>query len=1067
MKMLDLLIRDCGVKSSSIILIVVFGTFLSAMPVFGTTHYVATSGNDANPGTESDPWQTIQKAADTLVAGDTVYIRAGTYNERVIPENSGSAGSYITYAAYPGETVTIDGNGVSVPEDEGLFYIHGKSYIKVSSLRVVNSVQAGIYVDASSNNITIQGNYTNNTGSSGIGVWNSSSIIIDGNEVESSCSNGWQENITVAGTSSFEVKNNHVHNEGSDYKKEGICLKDGSANGKAYGNHVHHTWKVGIYVDAWDKHTYNIDIFQNIVHDSRNDGITVASEMGGLLENVKIYNNISYNNSLLGISVSRNGPASTQVQPLHNIKVINNTVYNNGLSGWGGGISVGNPDVQDIIFRNNICSQNLSFQILVPVEQLTVVTVDHNLIDGFRGYTEEQASEIRGSDYVEGDPKFVDASGADFHLQGSSPAIDKGSPLNAPTNDYDGNIRPYGSGYDIGAYEYGATPPDSNLNPNPPNHPARLIFIHHSTGENWLNDENGGLGIALRDNNYYVSDTNYGWGPDSIGDRTDIGNWWEWFRGTDSATYLNALYNEGEQHCSYSRSSTAAPSGENEVIMFKSCFPNSALQGNPNDPVPSIDNNPLKGEGSGSENHTVANAKGIYIDLLEYFRTRQDKLFIVITAPPLMANDTNAAQAANARTFNNWLVNEWLVGYPYNNVFVFDFYNVLTSNGGNANTNDVGSETGNHHRWWNGTIQHIQTVNNNKAAYPSGDSHPSQAGNLKATGEFLPLLNVAYHRWKVEVVETVSTPSTPSGSTSGIAGTSYTYSTDGAISSLGHSVQYLFYWGDGTNSGWLPVGQTSASKSWDCSGTYTVTGLARCATDTFVVSGLSSGLSVNISGCTETVSTPNAPSGPDSGIIDTDYSFTADGAISSLGHSIEYRFDWGDGTLSDWSSLSEVSKSWSDADNYLVRAQARCANHPSIESGWSDPFTVTISAVGPDLTGSWTVPVTQTCKKTSRGQKCTIKGTFTANNIGNRDASSTYVGFYLSDDDTYDEGDTQLKQSSTGKIKVGRSKSIKLSYSFPVGQTATNKYIIAVIDGGNSVAEIDETNNIKASDSIP
>ena len=35
--------------------------------------------------------------------------RAGTYNERVIPENSGSAGNYITYAAYPGETVTIDG----------------------------------------------------------------------------------------------------------------------------------------------------------------------------------------------------------------------------------------------------------------------------------------------------------------------------------------------------------------------------------------------------------------------------------------------------------------------------------------------------------------------------------------------------------------------------------------------------------------------------------------------------------------------------------------------------------------------------------------------------------------------------------------------------------------------------------------------------------------------------------------------------------------------------------------------------------------------------------------------
>jgi len=291
------------------------------------------------------------------------------------------------------------------------------------------------------------------------------------------------------------------------------------------------------------------------------------------------------------------------------------------------------------------------------------------------------------------------------------------------------------------------------FNPDPPSQPVRLIFIHHSTGEHWLDDYNGGLGIALRDNNYYVSDTNYYWGPTytdnstSIGDHTDIGNWWEWFRGPNSSAYLNALYNEGDQHSSYSRLSTA-PTGENEVIMFKSCFPNSALQGNPNDSVPPIDSNLLRGEGSGSEYHTVANAKGIYIDLLRYFRIRQDKLFIVIAAPPLMASDTNTTEAANARTFNNWLVNQWLAGYPYKNVSVFDFYNVLTSNGGNADTNDAGSETGNHHRWWSGAIQHIQTVNYDMAAYPTGDSHPSQAGNLKATGEFLSLLNITYHLWK-------------------------------------------------------------------------------------------------------------------------------------------------------------------------------------------------------------------------------------------------------------------------------------------------------------------------------
>ncbi|MCX7018387.1 MAG: hypothetical protein WCK47_09980 [bacterium] len=281
--------------------------------------------------------------------------------------------------------------------------------------------------------------------------------------------------------------------------------------------------------------------------------------------------------------------------------------------------------------------------------------------------------------------------------------------------------------------------------PNPPSTPVRLIFIHHSTGEYWLADDNGALGIALRDNNYFVSDTNYGWGPDSIGNRTDIGNWWEWFRGPGTAACMAALYDESGQNCYYSRMAVNPdPTGTNQIIMFKSCFPNSALQGSPGDPVPPIGSNPLRGQDSGSPYHTIANAKGIYIDLLNYFSSRQEKLFIVIAAPPL----TDGTYADNARAFNEWLTNQWLAAYPHKNVFVFDFYNVLTTNGGNPDTNDLGSASGNHHRWWNGAVQHKSDVANNTLAYPSGDDHPSQAGNLKATAEYLPLLNVACHRWK-------------------------------------------------------------------------------------------------------------------------------------------------------------------------------------------------------------------------------------------------------------------------------------------------------------------------------
>ena len=52
------------------------------------------------------------------------------------------------------------------------------------------------------------------------------------------------------------------------------------------------------------------------------------------------------------------------------------------------------------------------------------------------------------------------------------------------------------------------------LNPNPPASPVKLIFIHHSTGEGWLSDDQGQLALKLMDNNYFVSDTNYGWDPD-------------------------------------------------------------------------------------------------------------------------------------------------------------------------------------------------------------------------------------------------------------------------------------------------------------------------------------------------------------------------------------------------------------------------------------------------------------------------------------------------------------------------------------------------------------------------
>ena len=254
---------------------------------------------------------------------------------------------------------------------------------------------------------------------------------------------------------------------------------------------------------------------------------------------------------------------------------------------------------------------------------------------------------------------------------------------------------------------------------NPPAETVKLIFIHHSTGENWLTDGYGNLGRTLGENNYFVSDTNYGWGPDVIGDRTDIPNWTEWFASENTPTYMDALFNESGQNASYTRT-LSDPGGENQIVMFKSCFPNSALEGNPNDPPDP--------EGWLSVGH----AKYVYNEILKYFGTRPDKLFVVITAPPL----SDSTYSTNARAFNDWLLNDWLRenNYALNNVAVFDFYNVLTSP--NA-----------HHRFNNGQIEHLVT-DSNTLYYPSGDDHPSEQGSQKATEEFLPLLNIFYHRWK-------------------------------------------------------------------------------------------------------------------------------------------------------------------------------------------------------------------------------------------------------------------------------------------------------------------------------
>ncbi len=318
--------------------------------------------------------------------------------------------------------------------------------------------------------------------------------------------------------------------------------------------------------------------------------------------------------------------------------------------------------------------------------------------------------------------------------------------------------------------------------PIPPALPVKLLFIHHSVGGQWLAHANGGLVNELNKNNFYVNDVTYGWEPSSltstlfkkiirkvlgklgkgeqgaydIGNRTDIGQMPEWFLGPDSSLIMASLYKENLETDSYGDHSNSHsrkphknpdPSAENQVIMFKSCFPNTILKGNPDDLAAPISDHESSFT-AGSDKHTVANAKRVFNDVLVYFGKHPDKFFVVVTPPPQTELPENGRVA---RGFSNWLVKDWLKEnhYTLNNVMVFDLYNVLTSGHG-SQQNDAGEEEGNHHRVWNGEVQHVVHVDNNLLAYPSkeGDSHPSPAGLRKATQELVPLLNHYYNIWR-------------------------------------------------------------------------------------------------------------------------------------------------------------------------------------------------------------------------------------------------------------------------------------------------------------------------------
>ncbi len=159
----------------------------------GSTFYVATTGSDANPGTSVAPWRTVQKALNTLSAGQIALVRAGNYTESLIATRSGSATSPITLRNFPGERPIITaaggqtdnmtlqlGTGAAYLRIQGLtlqgatgpstanIYAWGAAHdIELSYLEVRNSARQGLFADRTTARIQVRSSHFHDNGGTG------------------------------------------------------------------------------------------------------------------------------------------------------------------------------------------------------------------------------------------------------------------------------------------------------------------------------------------------------------------------------------------------------------------------------------------------------------------------------------------------------------------------------------------------------------------------------------------------------------------------------------------------------------------------------------------------------------------------------------------------------------------------------------------------------------------------------------------------------------------------------------------------------------------------------------
>jgi hypothetical protein len=442
--------RKLWLTALLITLVLIIGSVLvPAQQVFaaGTTYYVAKNGLDSNPGTLAQPWLTIQKAISTMVAGDTTYVRAGTYAEMVTAKRSGKLDNYITLKAYQNENVAIDATGYNYG-----FQFCEYNYWNIEGFEIYGATWYGAR-SVNNNHIILKDLYIHDTIGSGIFAQKSSNLIIDGCELYNTNTNGDEEGITLMQVDNFEIMNSYVHDLFPG--RIGIDSKNGSFNGTIHNNIVA-TRGTGIKVDTYADGTDNIQIYSNYVHDCVN-GIAVNSEAGQNVEDISVFNNVVKDCSDSAIWLGRFGDTA-RCPTFTRINIFNNTVFCENTWGYLG-VDTNNYGLPqglllvDCYVVNNIVDTHLRTKTHNSLYTYGFtgpeLTVDRNLV-----YTNSYERGIaQGTNFILSDPLFTNPGNEDFSLKKGSPAIDAGSLVDAPDTDYAGNTRLEGANIDLGALE--------------------------------------------------------------------------------------------------------------------------------------------------------------------------------------------------------------------------------------------------------------------------------------------------------------------------------------------------------------------------------------------------------------------------------------------------------------------------------------------------------------------------------------------------------------------------------------------------------------------------------------